>query len=104
MRASNRVAGIFVAVGVVACGGSTPPPQTGPAERVGPNPAPVEAAPTLPEPANSPELMAGIKAFDAGNYADARKSFEAAAKKNANDYQALNNLGMACEKLGDRSA
>jgi tetratricopeptide (TPR) repeat protein len=48
--------------------------------------------------------MAGIKAFDAGNYAEARKSFEAATKKNPNDAQAFYNLGMACEKLGDKTA
>jgi tetratricopeptide (TPR) repeat protein len=48
--------------------------------------------------------MAGIKAFDAGNYPDARKSFEAAAKKNPNNYEALYNLGMACEKLNDGPA
>jgi tetratricopeptide (TPR) repeat protein len=48
--------------------------------------------------------MAGIKAFDAGNYADARKSFEAATKRNPNDYQAFYNLGMACEKVGDKPA
>ncbi|MDP8999585.1 MAG: tetratricopeptide repeat protein, partial [Myxococcota bacterium] len=44
------------------------------------------------------------KAFDAGNYADARKSFDAATKKNASDYQAFYNLAMACEKLGDKPA
>jgi tetratricopeptide (TPR) repeat protein len=48
--------------------------------------------------------MTGIKAFDAGNYAEARKSFEAATKKNPNDAQAFYNLGMACEKLGDKTA
>jgi tetratricopeptide (TPR) repeat protein len=48
--------------------------------------------------------MAGIKAYDAGSYADARKSFEAAAKKNPKDTQAFYNLGLACEKLGDKPA
>lgn len=55
-----------------------------------------------PEPAASPELLAGIKAFDAGNYAEARSSFQAAVKKNSNDYEALYNLGMTCEKLQDK--
>jgi tetratricopeptide (TPR) repeat protein len=48
--------------------------------------------------------MAGVRAFDAGNYSEARKSFEAATKKNPNDAQAFYNLGMACEKLGDKTA
>jgi len=88
-----------------ACGGSAPPAQTGgaaasaPAESLSETPAA-----SAPEPAPSPELLAGIKAFDAGSYADARKAFEAAAKKDPNDYQALYNLGMACEKLGDKAA
>ncbi len=48
--------------------------------------------------------MAGIKSFDAGSYADARKSFEAAAQKNPQNYEALYNLGLACEKLNDAPA
>ncbi|HEX4446028.1 MAG TPA: tetratricopeptide repeat protein, partial [Polyangiaceae bacterium] len=39
--------------------------------------------------------------FDAGNYPDARKSFEAASRKTPGDYEALQNLGLTCEKLGD---
>jgi tetratricopeptide (TPR) repeat protein len=105
MRASSTTAGVFVvAAAVAACGGASPPAQTAPGESRAPTAAPVEAAPTLPESAPSSELMAGIKAFDAGSYAEARKSFEAAAKKNPNDFQALYNLGMACEKLGDKPA
>ena len=46
--------------------------------------------PRPPEPPpRRPTSRPGIRAFDAGNYADARKSFEAAAKKNPNDYEAL---------------
>jgi len=48
--------------------------------------------------------VAGIKAFDAGNYAEARTSLEAASKKNPGNYEALYDLGMACEKLGDKPA
>jgi Flp pilus assembly protein TadD len=103
MRAFRRTA-IFVAVALVACGGASPPAQTGASTPPAAMAAPVETSATLPESAPSADLMAGIKAFDAGNYADARKSFEAAAKKNAKDFQALYNLGMACEKLGDKPA
>jgi tetratricopeptide (TPR) repeat protein len=48
--------------------------------------------------------LAGIRAFDSGNFGDARSSFQAAVKKNPNDADALYNLGMTCEKLGDKGA
>jgi tetratricopeptide (TPR) repeat protein len=106
MRASIRTLGAWaVTAALVACGGSTPPAETG---GVGPTPhdAPPETSslPSGPEPAPTAELMAGIKAFDAGSYADARKSFEAAGKKDPNNYEALFDLGQACEKLGDKPA
>jgi tetratricopeptide (TPR) repeat protein len=92
-----------------ACGGSAPPAETGGASPSAPSssdPRATGPAPAVsgPEPPASPELMAGIKAFDAGNYPDARKSFETAAKKNPNNYEALYNLGLACEKLNDAAA
>ena len=84
-----------------ACGGSEAPAQTGGA-------APPVAPPSADAPAAAPtpsaESAAGVRAFDAGNYAEARKSFEAAAKKNPGDYDSLQNLGLACEKLGDTPA
>jgi Flp pilus assembly protein TadD len=49
-------------------------------------------------------MQAGIKAFDSGNFADARKAFEAAVKKNPKDFAAYLNLGTTCEKLGDKVA
>jgi tetratricopeptide (TPR) repeat protein len=94
-----------LAAAAAACGGSTPPAETG-----GTTPPPTSTAPETaslpsgPEPAPSAELMAGIKAFDAGSYADARKSFEAATKKDPKNYEAFFNLGQACEKLGDKQA
>jgi Flp pilus assembly protein TadD len=91
------------AVILTACGGASPPPQTSSAPAMNSPPAPADTAAAAAEP-TSPEFMAGVKAFDAGNFAEARKAFEAAAKKNSNDYQAFVNLGMACEKLGDRTA
>jgi tetratricopeptide (TPR) repeat protein len=92
----------------VACGGSNPPPQAPAAAQ----PSPDLAAPASTAPAStasgdsqaSPEVAAGIRAFDAGNYADARKSFEGATKKNPGDAQAFYSLGLACEKLGDKAA
>ena len=112
MRTSLSGLGCCFAVAVFACGacgGSSPPAETGGASpsiapSSGGSSADNPPAATGPEPPASPELMAGIKAFDAGNYPDARKSFEAAAKKNPNNYEALYNLGLACEKLNDGPA
>ena len=84
-------------VAQTAASTSDPPLSAGPA---GAAPAP----PSGPEPPSSPELAAGIKAFDAGSYQEARTSFEAASKKTPNNYEVLKNLGMACEKLGDKPA
>ena len=99
------VAATAAATASTACGGSTPPPETGgttpPATGAPPDTA---SLPPGPEPAPSAELMAGIKAFDAGSYADARKSFEAATKKDPRNYEAFFDLGQACEKLGDKPA
>lgn len=55
-------------------------------------------------PVHSPEFAAGLTAFDKGDYASARTDFEAAAKSNPNDHEALWNLGQTCEKLGDNPA
>ncbi len=103
MKISQIGLGGSLAIVLLACGGSAPPAQTGgagaPPTGSLDNPAPQGTA-AEPPPA-SPDVSAGIRAFDAGNYADARKSFEAAAKKNPNDYEALFNLGQTCEKLGD---
>ena len=60
--------------------------------------------PSGPEPAPSADVAVGIKAFDAGNFAEARKSFEAASTKDPRNYEAFFNLGQACEKLGDKTA
>jgi Flp pilus assembly protein TadD len=106
MKISQIGLGGSLAIVLLGCGGSATPAQTGGAGSAPTSPGdnPVSAAPSAPEPPASPDLAAGIRAFDAGNYADARKSFEASAKKNPNDYEALYNLGMACEKLGDPPA
>jgi tetratricopeptide (TPR) repeat protein len=63
--------------------------------------APVAPAGPPPEPVHAPEFTTGLAAFDQGDYAGARKAFEAASKSNPNDYDALWNLGQSCEKLGD---
>ena len=104
MNISQIGLGGSLAMVLLACGGSAPPAQNGGAGAASPGDTPVAAGPTAPEPPPSADKMAGIRAFDAGNYADARKSFEAASKKNPGDYEALNNLGMSCEKLGDPPA
>jgi tetratricopeptide (TPR) repeat protein len=110
MMASELGLGCCLAMALVAlvgCGGSETPAQTGgAATTVSPStdtPS-SDTGPAAAEPPPSADLMAGIKAYDASNYADARKSFEAAAKKNPNDYEALYNLGMTSEKLGNPTA
>jgi tetratricopeptide (TPR) repeat protein len=99
-------------VGLAGCGGGAPPPAAGAANPASPpasgpsgaSSATPELESSAPEPPATPEMQAGIKAFDAGNYAEARKSFEAAVKKNPKDYTSYYNLGMTCEKLGDKSS
>jgi Tfp pilus assembly protein PilF len=106
MRRFEMALGCCLALAAIRCGGSSPPAQ-GPASTTQP-PSPSSGAaaeaPSGPEPAPSAELAAGIKAFDAGKYPEARSSFEAASKKNPSNYEALYNLGMACEKVGDKPA
>jgi Tfp pilus assembly protein PilF len=103
-----RLGGILAAAAcLAACGGATPAVQGETATLpAGPSTAVPEAntLPSGPDPAPSAELDAGIKAFDAGSYAEARKSFEAAIKRDKTNYKAFFDLGQACEKLGDKSA
>ena len=105
MNISQMGLGGSLAVALLACGGSAPPAQTGGAGATsatsGDNTAAAAPVSELPP---SADRDAGVHAFDAGNFADARKAFEAAAKKNPSDYEALYNLGQACEKLGDAAA
>jgi Flp pilus assembly protein TadD len=97
--------GVTIALTIaVGCGGSAPPAQTPSSASSSSSPAPAIDSSNGSEPPASPELLAGIKAFDAGHYAEARTSFQAAVKKNPNDYEALYNLGMTCEKLQDKAA
>jgi Flp pilus assembly protein TadD len=105
----SRCAAALLPIALACCGGAAPPAATGGVAPSAPSGAGASAAaslpePSAPEPPASAEMQAGIKAFDAGNFAEARKAFEAAVKKNQKDYQAYSNLGMACEKLGDKSA
>jgi len=63
---------VVVTSAIAACGGTSPPAETGgttgPAGSGTPDTSFLFAG---PEPAPSAELNAGIKAFDAGSYADA---------------------------------
>jgi tetratricopeptide (TPR) repeat protein len=107
----GSVVAIALQGGLVACGGASQPAETpGAATASLENPPPpatggatTAASSTSPEPAPTAELNAGIKAFDAGNFEEAKNQFQAAAKKNPRDYQALFNLGQTCEKLGDKA-
>jgi tetratricopeptide (TPR) repeat protein len=107
VRVMVLLAGGLVMATSAGCGGSAPPAQ-GPAQAEGAPPAADSAATggsgAAPDAPGSPDVMAGIRSFDAGDYAEARKAFDAAAKKNPTDYEAQYNLGMTCEKLGDLPA
>jgi tetratricopeptide (TPR) repeat protein len=85
-----------------ACGGSTAA-SVGASAPHATEPGPSPASPPPESPASG-EVRAGIKAFDAGDYAGARKSFENATAKDPGNYEAFHNLGLACEKLGDKPA
>lgn len=52
----------------------------------------------MPEPPVTAEMQARLKAFDASNYADASKSFEAAVKKNPKDYTSYGKLGLTASR------
>ena len=95
-----------IAMAIAGCGAATPPSETATTPAEGPRAPPAETTslPPGPEPAPSAELMAGIKAFDSGSYADARTSFEAATKKAPTNFEAFFDLGQVCEKLGDKTA
>jgi tetratricopeptide (TPR) repeat protein len=94
-----------VALALSACGGASQPAETpttaGTGTQTGGG-AGATAPAAMPESPASPDVEAGNKAFDAGNFDQARTSFETAAKKNPKDFGALYNLGQTCEKLGDR--
>ena len=81
-----------------ACGGGATPAKTGAGDT---SAASLPDSTPPPPPPKSADVDAGTAAFNAGNYADARKSFEAATRKNPADYSAFVDLGQTCEKLGD---
>jgi tetratricopeptide (TPR) repeat protein len=98
-------------VWVCGCGGGPGAPASSPSGGAA-GPSGASSASSQPDtaaledtaPAGPPsaDTQAGEKAFNAGNYADARKAFEAAVKKNPKDSAAYLDLGMACEKLNDK--
>lgn len=102
---------VLAALVLAACGGSgTPPAQTagaapgGAPTATGDDTSANGSSSQAPEGPPAPEVAAGLKAFDAGNFAEARTDFESATKKNPNDYQAFVDLGQTCEKLGDTAS
>ena len=107
MRAGASL-GCVLAGAMIACASTSPKGEAANAPPPVANATARDSAAASPhtatEPAGSPDLMAGVKAFDAGSYDEARTSFEAATKKNPRDYQAFYDLAMACEKLGDKVA
>jgi Flp pilus assembly protein TadD len=109
MKLGLRDSGWLLVAALVGCGGATPSPQTEGSSSAAlpsatPSPAGSSASSSSSEAPATPELLAGIRAFDAGNYPEARKLFEAASRKSPNDPTVLYNLGLACEKSGDRAS
>lgn len=86
------------------CGGAPPPPAESTPDLGASATATAAPSSSPPSPPPSNESLAGIKAYDAGDYAAARSSFEAAAKKNPKNYEVFLNLGLTYEKLGDKTA
>lgn len=84
----------------VGCGSGTPPAQT-PASGADTTASALPDNNPPPPAQSTPEIDAGLKAFDAGDYATARTNFEAAVKKYPNNYTAFVDLGQTCEKLSD---
>src|SRR5580693_1030397 len=106
MSTAERLVGLelVVVLGAIACGSSTPPPQAAANAAASSDLAALAAGPSgsaAPEPPSAPEVQAAIKAFDVGNYGDARRLLETATTKNPNDAGAFYDLGMVCEKLDD---
>jgi Tfp pilus assembly protein PilF len=101
---------VAVVLALAACGGASQPaesPATKGAEtdvgtvKSGGTTTPAATAEVSSQAPSSPEVDAGLKAFDAGKYDDAKASFEAAIKKNPKDFGAFYDLGQTCEKLQD---
>ncbi len=107
-----KILGILSFV-LVACGGSnspppaaqsTTPPSLPPSMAGGTAPSAASAnAPPENAAPTSEELAKGIKAFNAGDMAGAKTSFEAAIKKNPKDADATYYLGLVADKGGDKA-
>ena len=109
MKFGFRNSSRFLLVAFVGCGGATPSPQAeGSSTESAPSASPTREGSSANSPGAeapaTPELLAGIRAFDGGKYGDARKLFEAASRKNPKDPTVFYNLGLACEKSGDHAA
>jgi Tfp pilus assembly protein PilF len=113
MTTSGRLAwsivalsGVTFAANITGCGGGSPPPAQSASSGSSADTQSLASDSPAPrgEPQSSADLDAGTKAFNAGNFADARASFEAAVKKAPRNYDAQFYLGLACEKLGDAGA
>ena len=99
-----RSLSLLVILTVASCGPSKPAQTTDtdsltPTGPAGKATGATSAAPN-DEPPPSAEVDQGIKSFEAGDYAAAQASFEAAIKKNPKNFIALSNLGLTLEKAG----
>jgi Flp pilus assembly protein TadD len=95
-----------LAMALASCGGAAPAPAHA-ASAASSEPSLEDSDAKAQSSAQAPpsaELLAGVKAFDAGSYPEARASFAAAIKKNPNDFEALYDLGMVSEKMQDKAA
>jgi Tfp pilus assembly protein PilF len=82
----------------VACGGSTPPPDSPPLDILAtPNAGPAAAAP----PAGD-DVSKGARALEANDPTAAKAYFEHALRSNASNADALYYLGVIADKAGDK--
>jgi tetratricopeptide (TPR) repeat protein len=96
-RIMIRRALLFVVL-LSACGPAKPAQSGDPTLSDGPaGPAGTPASGAAPPASNSPDVVRGVRASEAGDWATAQSAFEAAVKANPNDAVAQYNLGLAYE-------
>jgi Flp pilus assembly protein TadD len=66
-------------------------------------PPPAQTAPSFAPASSIDSLRLGNAAFAAGNFAAARASYEEAVARRPDDAEALNNLGLALDRLGQKA-
>jgi len=106
----SKILGVSIAVSLlVACGGDTKPAQPPPSPALAMSAIPTASGGADMSPDSTttdPDITHGTKSLEAGQYDDAKASFQAALKKNPkqNGADAHFYLGEIAEKQNDKSA